>query len=38
MYVNQFIMGVICTILVEVIVLGIAVAISVNNDKKNGGK
>ncbi len=40
MYVNQFLMGVICTILVEVVVLGVAVVISVKNDKQkeNGGK
>lgn len=40
MYVNPFWMGVATTIIVEVAILVVAVAISMHNDnkKKNGGK
>lgn len=38
MWVSPFWMGVITTILVEVVVIAIAVAISTHNDKKRKGK
>lgn len=39
MYVNPFWMGVATTIIVEVVILVVAVAIGMHNDKKkNGGK
>lgn len=39
MYVNPFWMGVATTIIIEVVILVVAVAINMHNDKKkNGGK